>query len=192
MHRYRRLARALTFTYNGSRLSQISDWSGRTWQYTVDANGDLVTFKNPLAVAGSQNPVTYQYYTSADGANLAHAMKRYQLPRGNGMGFEYYQNGRVFRHTPFGTDGEGKPESAPPSPGPSSAAKRSRSTGRATSGASSSTNTATRLPSPTKPALRPPTPTTPPPGAPICASPRPRPTARPPATPTTPPATSPT
>jgi len=33
-------------------------------------------------------------------------MKQYQLPRGNGMRFEYYANGRVFRHTPFGTDGE--------------------------------------------------------------------------------------
>ena len=28
-------------------------------------------------------------------------MRQYQLPRGNGMAFEYYANGRVFRHTPF-------------------------------------------------------------------------------------------
>lgn len=100
------LNRALTFTYVGSRISQINDWSGRTWQYTVDGNGDLTSFKNPLAVAGSQPAVTYLYYTAADGTKLAHAMKQYQLPRGNGMRFEYYANGRVFRHTPFGTDGE--------------------------------------------------------------------------------------
>jgi len=100
------LNRALTFTYVGSRISQISDWSGRSWQYTVDANGDLTTFKNPLAIAGSQPAVTYQYYSSADGAKLAHAMKQYQLPRGNGMRFEYYANGRVFRHTPFAAGGE--------------------------------------------------------------------------------------
>ncbi|MDP2792462.1 MAG: DUF6531 domain-containing protein, partial [Sulfurisoma sp.] len=99
------LGRALTFTYAGSRVSQISDWTGRQWHYQYDANGDLVTFKNPLAVAGSQNPVTYQYYGAADGPRLAHAMKQYQLPRGNGMRFEYYAHGRVFRHTPFDTTG---------------------------------------------------------------------------------------
>ena len=106
------LNRALTFTYNGSRISQIADFTGRTWQYTYDANNDLVTFKNPLAVAGSQNPVTYQYYGSLDGTKLAHALKHYQLPRGNGMRFEYYANGRVFRHTPFDTAGTLKTESA--------------------------------------------------------------------------------
>ena len=99
------LGRALSFSYSGGRISQISDWSGRVWQYQYDGNGDLIAFKNPLAVAGTQPPVTYQYYTAADGPRLAHAMKRYQLPRGNGMAFAYYQNGRLFRHTPFGPDG---------------------------------------------------------------------------------------
>ncbi|TXT25034.1 MAG: RHS repeat-associated core domain-containing protein [Rhodocyclaceae bacterium] len=159
------LNRALTFTYVGNRISQISDWSGRSWQYTVDANGDLTTFKNPLAVAGTQPAVTYQYYSSADGAKLAHAMKQYQLPRGNGMRF-------------------------PPSTGPNSAAKPNKSTARAMSAASSSTNTATRSQLPTKPAPKPPTPITPQPGKPICAKAKPLPTARPPATPTTAPATS--
>ena len=99
------LNRSLTFSYNGTRISQITDFTNRTWQYFYDGNGDLITFKNPLAVAGSQNPVAYQYYGSLDGAKLVHAMKQYQLPRGNGMGFEYYANGRVFRHTPFDTAG---------------------------------------------------------------------------------------
>jgi RHS repeat-associated protein len=106
------LNRALTFSYTGSRISQITDFTNRTWQYLYDANGDLITFKNPLAVAGSQNPVAYQYYGSTDGTKLAHAMKQYQLPRGNGMRFEYYANGRVFRHTPFDTAGSAKTESA--------------------------------------------------------------------------------
>ncbi|MHB1186972.1 RHS repeat-associated core domain-containing protein [Thiobacillus sp.] len=99
------LNRALTFTYTSNRISQIADWTGRQWQYAYDASGDLITFKNPLAVSGSQNPVAYQYYSSLDGTKLAHAMKQYQLPRGNGMRFEYYANGRVFRHTPFDTAG---------------------------------------------------------------------------------------
>ena len=106
------LNRALTFSYTSNRITQIQDFSGRTWQYAYDANGDLISFKNPLAVAGSQNPVAYQYYTAADGTRLAHGMKQYTLPRGNGMRFEYYANGRVFRHTPFDTAGILKPESA--------------------------------------------------------------------------------
>ncbi|MBS3934720.1 MAG: RHS repeat protein, partial [Sulfuritalea sp.] len=106
------LGRALSFTYTSNRITQIADWSGRIWQYAYDAHGDLITFKNPLAVAGSQPPVAYQYYTAADGAKLAHALKRYTLPRGNGMRFEYYAHGRVFRHTPFGTDGALKEDHA--------------------------------------------------------------------------------
>ncbi|MCL5060921.1 MAG: DUF6531 domain-containing protein [Candidatus Thermoplasmatota archaeon] len=106
------LNRALTFGYTNSRITQIQDFSGRTWQYFYDGNGDLTSFKNPLAVAGSQNPVTYQYYSAADGTKLAHAMKQYTLPRGNGMRFEYYANGRVFRHTPFDTAGTLKTDHA--------------------------------------------------------------------------------
>lgn len=106
------LNRAITFTYTSNRITQIQDFSGRTWQYAYDANNDLVSFKNPLAVAGSQNPVAYQYYNAADGAKLAHGMRQYTLPRGNGMRFEYYANGRVFRHTPFDTASVLKTESA--------------------------------------------------------------------------------
>ncbi|HNB42930.1 MAG TPA: RHS repeat-associated core domain-containing protein [Burkholderiaceae bacterium] len=106
------LGRALTFGYTANRISQISDWSGRSWQYSYDGNGDLTRFRNPLAVAGSQPAVSYQYHTAADGARLAHTLKQYQLPRGNGMRFAYYQNGRVFRHTPFGADGVPKEDHA--------------------------------------------------------------------------------
>ena len=96
------LGRALTFTYDGANhLTQIADWSGRLYQYAyADGNNNLTSFKNPLAVASSsQPPVTYQYYSAADGASLNHALKSYTLPRGNGMRFEYYANGKVFRHT---------------------------------------------------------------------------------------------
>jgi RHS repeat-associated protein len=106
------LNRALTFGYTGSRIAQISDWSGRQWKYVYDGNGDLIRFDNPLAAAGTQPPVTYEYYSTADGSNLAHEMKLYRLPRGNGMRFEYYQDGRVFRHTPFDLDGEPQQASA--------------------------------------------------------------------------------
>src|SRR6266508_3239502 len=90
--------RRLTFFPDGQtppRIAAIRDWTSRTWRYTYDANGDLVAFANPRAVAGLQNPVTYTYGAGP----LAHAMRRLTLPRGNGMTYEYYANGRVFRHT---------------------------------------------------------------------------------------------
>jgi RHS repeat-associated protein len=97
------LGRSLTFTYDGnSRILEIKDWTNRAFQYGYDSNGNLTSFKNPLAVAGSQNPVSYDYYTSDP--KLIHAMKRYTLPRGNGMIFEYYTNGKVFKH--YTTAGE--------------------------------------------------------------------------------------
>ena len=90
------LGRSLTFTYDvNTRVSAISDWTGRTHQYSYDASGNLIAYNNPLAVAGSQNPVSYTYYSDPQ---LNHAMRSYTLPRGNGMTFEYYVNGRVFRH----------------------------------------------------------------------------------------------
>lgn len=98
------LGRRLTFTYTGNRIQTMADWSGRTHRYDYDSSGNLATYKNPLALAGKQNPVSYDYYTATDGANISHAMKKYTLPRGNGMTFEYYANGRVFRH--YNTQGE--------------------------------------------------------------------------------------
>lgn len=105
------IGHTLSFTYSGSHITQIKDFSGRTYQYGyTDSNNNLTSFSNPLAVAGKQNAVTYSYYTSSDGTNLAHLMKQYTLPRGNGMKFEYYANGRVFRHTVVRTDGTTSPD----------------------------------------------------------------------------------
>ncbi len=89
------VGRSLTLTYTGSRIHQVKDWTNRTHQYEYDANGNLVTYKNPLALAGTQPPVTYTYYSDAQ---LNHALRSYTLPKGNGMTFEYYMNGKVFRH----------------------------------------------------------------------------------------------
>ncbi|WP_458250536.1 RHS repeat-associated core domain-containing protein [Geobacter anodireducens] len=90
--------RSLNLTVVGNRITEVRDWSGRTRTYDYDANGNLWKYRNPLAVAGNQNPVVYEYYTTADGQNLNHAMKRIILPRGNTMTYEYYANGRAFRH----------------------------------------------------------------------------------------------
>jgi RHS repeat-associated protein len=95
------LGRQLTIGHDGSdRITQLCDWTARCHQYVYDARGDLVTYRNPLAVAGLQNPVTYAYYSTPGTPSdpIDHAMQSYTLPRGNGMTFEYYTNGRVFRH----------------------------------------------------------------------------------------------
>ncbi|MFA5026974.1 MAG: DUF6531 domain-containing protein, partial [Candidatus Methylomirabilota bacterium] len=85
---------ALTLTSTNGRITAIQDLGGRQYEYVYDGD-KLVAFKNPLARDGKQPPVTYSYY---DDATLNYAMRRYTLPRGNGMTFEYYMNGMVFRH----------------------------------------------------------------------------------------------
>lgn len=54
----------------------------RTFRYAY-ANNNLVRFDSPLAVEGKIDSTTYAYYTTADGANLDHAMQslRRQWPR---------------------------------------------------------------------------------------------------------------
>jgi len=94
------LNRRLTFYYdNGDQqITRITDWSGRTYQYTY-SNNNLVRFDSPLAVEGQINATTYDYYSATDGTNLAHAMQSFTRPTGYSMTFEYYTNGKTFRHT---------------------------------------------------------------------------------------------
>jgi RHS repeat-associated protein len=100
------IGRDLTFTSTGCHITQIKDFSGRTYKYEyTDGNNNLTAFKNPLAVAGKQNGRSYTYFSSADGQSLSHLMKALIMPRGNGMKYEYYANGRVFRHMPLDTQG---------------------------------------------------------------------------------------
>ncbi|UCV03337.1 RHS repeat-associated core domain-containing protein [Dechloromonas denitrificans] len=91
------LSRSLTLKHDGNgRIYEVADWNGTVHRYEYDGAGNLSTYKNPLAIAGSQSPVTYTYYV---GGQIDHAMQRYALPRGNSMNFEYYANGKVLRHT---------------------------------------------------------------------------------------------
>ncbi|MCL4470308.1 MAG: DUF6531 domain-containing protein, partial [Gammaproteobacteria bacterium] len=105
--------RKLAFTYTTGRITRvefrkIGGAVVRTHDYAYDAAGNLASHKSPATLldAAKAPPVTYQYYSAADGANLDHAMKQYRLPRGNGMAFHYYADGRVFRHAAFGPGGE--------------------------------------------------------------------------------------
>ena len=90
------LNRVLTLKHNAqSRIYEVTDWTGRRWDYEYAVGGNLVIVRNPLVLANQQPPLTYEYYSAAP---LNHAMKRYVLPRGNSMAFEYYLNGKVLRH----------------------------------------------------------------------------------------------
>ncbi len=102
--------RKLALTYTSGRLTRVEFKKAggtivRSHEYVYDANDDLVAHKSPATLLDpvKNPPVTYSYYTAAaDGTNLAHAMKCYTLPRGNGMEFHYYANGKTFRHRAFG------------------------------------------------------------------------------------------
>ncbi|MCB1740732.1 MAG: RHS repeat-associated core domain-containing protein, partial [Gammaproteobacteria bacterium] len=91
----------LSFMWDGNHLSKVSDYSGRTVHYALtDGNDNLNLVTDAL---GQQHG--YTYYSAADGVKLDHRLERHTLPRGNGMAFEYYSGGQVFRHTPFDTNG---------------------------------------------------------------------------------------
>ncbi|MCQ8105009.1 DUF6531 domain-containing protein [Methylomonas sp. SURF-2] len=96
------IGRSLHFWYDngGSHITRITDWAGRTYRYTYDSRGDLVKYESSEMVAGSRaGSTSYAYYQAADGTNLDHALKAYTRPNGNAMQFEYYANGKTFRHT---------------------------------------------------------------------------------------------
>lgn len=92
----------LVFGYDsGSRISSITDWTGRIWSYVVDTNGNLTSYKGPepLATPGARNMV-YEY---AIGPNnlVTHNLQSFTKPLlRNGekvrTTFTYYQNGRTF------------------------------------------------------------------------------------------------
>jgi RHS repeat-associated protein len=93
------LGRALSFTHTGGRITRVCDWSNRCREYEYDpVTADLTEARSPLAVAGQVEPTRYRYYTAADGGNIDHAMREVRQPSGETMTFEYYLNGRVFRH----------------------------------------------------------------------------------------------
>ncbi|MDC6168855.1 DUF6531 domain-containing protein, partial [Paucibacter sp. XJ19-41] len=96
----------LTLGWTGSRITQLSDLSGRKLSYAY-TDGLLTQVTDPLNQLRG-----YSYYGAADGPQRERRIKRLTLPRGNGIEFEYYSGGQVFRHTPLDTEGQPIPESA--------------------------------------------------------------------------------
>jgi len=94
------LNRSLMFYYDNAdhHITRVVDWSGNTYRYTY-TNNNLTSFETPRAVAGQEAATSYVYYSAADGTNLDQAMKSFTRPNGDSMTFQYYTNGKVFRHT---------------------------------------------------------------------------------------------
>lgn len=88
--------RTITFTNDashGNRISQVTDWSGRTFQYHYDAAGNLMDVVDP----NGTKPGHYDYYAAADGPSHENLLRKITQPNGQSMTFEYYASGKVFR-----------------------------------------------------------------------------------------------
>jgi RHS repeat-associated protein len=95
--------RAIRFSYNrAGQITQISDWAGNQFQYEYDASRNLIAVKTPNNT--NEPASTYSYYSTSDGTTLNHRMKTFQYANGYQMTFEYYPNGKVFRHTNANND----------------------------------------------------------------------------------------
>lgn len=102
-------SRALSFAYSGDFIDTITDWSGRVWDYTVDANGDLVEVRDPLAVQNGWAGVQYAYESGhAENPDLNHNLKRVTHPEDRNGGaaggvrfveFTYFNDDKVASHT---------------------------------------------------------------------------------------------
>ena len=95
------VGRALSFSYQShggqQRLTQIEDWTSRRWQYGYDSNGNLTSFRHPLAVNDQTiNPVTYTYYDRSD---INHNIKEIIQPLGDTVSFVYYTNDKVYKQS---------------------------------------------------------------------------------------------
>ena len=98
---------ALVFTYTGSHLSTVSDWTGRAWSYEVNANGDLVSYVDAEQNAGADLPTLYDYDTGQTNPALDHNLRKITLPADRdgqpggdvSMEVDYYANDTVYRQT---------------------------------------------------------------------------------------------
>ena len=98
--------RTLSFDYypNTDLIHTITlDWDNTVYEYFYH-DDQLTGYRNPLDRNHNTNSTSYNYYSESDGENLAHRLATFSYANGYSMTFEYYVNGKVFRHT----NGEGE------------------------------------------------------------------------------------
>ncbi|HID70671.1 MAG TPA: hypothetical protein EYP35_09525, partial [Desulfobacterales bacterium] len=122
-----RNGQTITLTYSGNQLTTVSDpdnrtisfayysgtnlihtitldWDGTVYEYFYDNDDHLTRYRNPGDRATDTDSTSYSYYSDADGHNLNHRLQSFSHANGQEMTFEYYVNGKVYRHT----NGEGE------------------------------------------------------------------------------------
>lgn len=91
----------LSFTYYSgtNRIHTITlDWANEVHEYFYDDEGHLTAYRNPKDQSENIDSSAYQYYSDSDGHNLEHRMKTFGYANGYQMTFEYYVNGKAYRH----------------------------------------------------------------------------------------------
>jgi len=99
--------RTLSFEYYPSKdliHTVTMDWANITHEYIYDENDNLFAYRNPQDRDKNVNSRLYEYYNESDGQNLDHRMKSFAYANGHKMTFEYYVNGKAYRH--YNAEGE--------------------------------------------------------------------------------------
>lgn len=103
-------SRQLLFVYDANDfIDRITDWSGRVWEYTVDGQGDLIEFRDPLAVQNGWAGIQYSYESGhVENPDLNHNLKQVTHPEDRNGGaaggvrsveFSYFNDDKVASHT---------------------------------------------------------------------------------------------
>jgi RHS repeat-associated protein len=94
--------RTVSFAYydSTSLIHTITlDWDNTTYEYFYDAEDHLTAYRNPQDRENGIDTTSYLYYGDEDGPGLNHRLHKFSYANGYEMTFEYYVNGKVYRHT---------------------------------------------------------------------------------------------
>ncbi len=93
------------------KVDRLQDWTGRVWEYEVDANGDLVSYMDPEEASkppGIGRAWSYEYLSGLSNTKLNHNMRKFRRPADRDgdplaegdytMEFSYHPNDTVFKH----------------------------------------------------------------------------------------------
>ncbi len=92
------LYRRLTFTHEGGRITSVSDFTGRTWNYAYNAAGQLNNVVGPADFQTPATVVSYDYFPTSD-ASLGGFLRQIIQPDGGILRYSYYPDGRAFQIT---------------------------------------------------------------------------------------------
>ncbi len=90
----------LTLAYGPDDLiDTVSDFTGRTWTFDHDPAGNLISSSTPSDASTQSYVTTYTYHVAPF---IQNKLAGIQFPEGYSIDYEYYANGKLFRHTESG------------------------------------------------------------------------------------------